>query len=94
MVSKQFSPAGVGRGPLEGEGRGGKYSMYHLALGQMLFPGRSKSYTAVSVRIRTVYSNVLYEPRTTVGALLKLCGSGSIWNKTAVPGDAFTPLTL
>ena len=61
--------------------------------GQMLFPGRSKSHTPVPVRIRTIYSNVLYEPRPTVGALSKLCGSASIWYKTAVPGGAFTQLT-
>ena len=36
-------------------------------LGKMSFPGRSESHTPVPVRIRTIYSHVLYEPRTTVG---------------------------
>lgn len=32
-------------------------------------------------------------PEQLFGVLLKLCGSASIWNKTAVPTGAFTELT-
>ena len=79
------------------EGRGGEgHILFTISpLGQMSFPGRSESHTPVPVRIGTIYSHGLYEPRTTVG-FCRNCADQQVFGiKQLCPGlfIQLTPLT-
>ena len=86
QVSKQFNPANVGHK------REGNILFTIFLLGKMPFIGRSKSYTPVPVRIRTIYSIVLYEPNN-CQISVEIVWISKYLEEAAVLGGCTTPLT-